>query len=220
MTGAHHRPLRFLMFAAVAACGALGAPPAFASDPAAEAKTAIAAQAVIRSMWDRVRPILANKGMDKASREAQFGVIYRATFDNAAIAAAVTGPAWHRATPEQRQQFLKLFETYVIKVYAGQFATYNGERLLVVRSEPDGDGAIVTSQIVGPDSGAQRQIELRWRLRMAGDALKVRDVIVENISMTLNQHREFRSVMQQRGGTIEGLIAALREKIAELDRKN
>lgn len=219
MTGAHHRPLRFLMIAAVAACGAFSAQPAFASDPAAEARTAIAAQTVIRLMWEKVTPILANKGLNKASREEQFGVIYRANFDNAAIAAAVGGPAWKNATPELRKQFAQLFETYVIKVYAGQFANYNGERLLVVSSEPDGDGAIVTSQILSANQGT-RQIELRWRLRRAGDSLKVRDVVVENISMTLNQHREFRSVMLQRGGNIEGLIAALREKIAELDRKS
>ena len=220
MTGAHHRPFRFLMFAAIAASCALGTPPAAARDPATSRDLASEGQNAIRVMWDRVTPILANKGLDKASREAQFGVIYRAHFDNAAIAAAVTGPAWQRATAEQREQFLKLFEAYVIKVYTGQFATYNGERLLVVRAELDGDGAIVTSQIVGPGSGDRRQIELKWRLRKTGDALKVRDVVVENISMTLNQHREFRSVMQQRGGTIEGLTTALREKVAELDRKN
>ena len=47
----------------------------------------------------------------------------------------------------------------------------------------------------------------------------VRDVLVENISMSQTQKREFASVYQQRGNTVDGLIAALREKIAELDKQ-
>jgi ABC-type transporter MlaC component len=37
--------------------------------------------------------------------------------------------------------------------------------------------------------------------------------------MSQTQRREFAAVFQQRGNTVDGLIAALREKIAELDRK-
>lgn len=211
MLEAHHRPARFIAAAIFALFGAVGARPALAADPVTDARS------VIQSMWDAVIPVLANKGMDKASREAQFAMIYRANFDNAGIAAAVAGAAWQQATPTHRAQFQRLFETYVIKVYAGQFATYNGERMIVVRSEPDGDGAVVTSQI-GDAEGARR-VELKWRLRPTENGLKVRDVIVENISMTLNQRREFAAVLHARGGTLEGLTGALRDKIVEIDRK-
>jgi len=211
MSEVHHRPVRFMVVAIVAMFGTVGARPALAADPATNARN------VIQSMWDAVIPVLANKGMDKASREAQFARIYRAHFDNAGIAAAVAGPAWHQAVPAQREQFARLLEIYVIKVYAGQFSTYNGERMLVLRSEADGDGAIVTSRI--GDLDAARQVELRWRLRPTESGLKVRDVVVENISMTLNQRREFASVLHKRGGTLEGLTGALREKIVEFDKK-
>ena len=79
---------------------------------------------------------------------------------------------------------------------------------------------VVTTQIVDPATPGARAIELKWRLRMTPNGLKVRDVMFENISMTLNQRREFGSVMQQRGGTLEGLIQALSEKIAQLAARN
>jgi phospholipid transport system substrate-binding protein len=204
---------RFLAAAVVTLAGAAGAPASHAGDAATEAR------GVIQSMWSSVVPILANKGLDKASREARFTAVYRANFDNAAIAAAVVGAPWQQASAPQRERFLGLFESYVVKVYTGQFATYKGEQLVVVKSEPEGDGAIVTTHIVDPAAPSARAIELKWRLRMTSNGLKVRDVMFENISMTLNQRREFGSVMQQRGGNLEGLMAALSEKIAQLATK-
>jgi len=185
--------------------------PVYASDPATEARS------VVQSMWDAVIPVLASKGLDKAARESRFASIYRANFDNAGIAAAVAGTAWLQSSPAQRDAFLAQFEAYVIKVYAGQFAGYNGEKLIVTGSEADGNGAMVTTQIA--DAESKRLIGIKWRLRPTASGLKVRDVVVENISMTLNQRREFAAVLRQRNGSLDGLTAALREKMAEIDRK-
>jgi phospholipid transport system substrate-binding protein len=214
MFSLRREPARILAAAAVALSGAAGTAPAGAGDRASDAR------ALIESMWQTVVPILAHKGLDPAAREQRMGAIYRANFDNTAIAAAVAGAAWQQAAPAARARFARLFEAYVIKVYAGQFGTYNGERLLVRASEPDGNGAIVTTQIVDAGPKGQRLIEIKWRLRMGADGLKVRDVLVENISMTLHQRREFAAVMQRRGGTLEALSAALSEKLGQLATRN
>lgn len=199
--------------ATLALAGALGAAPSRAGDAAAEA------QGVIQAMWGSVAPILANKGLDKATREQRFTAVYRAHFDNAAIAAAVVGASWQQASTAQRERFLGLFEAYVVKVYAGQFGSYKGEQLVVTKSEPENGGAIVTTHIVDPAAPGTKAIELKWRLRMTASGLKVRDVLFENISMTINQRREFASVMHQRGGNLDGLMSALSEKIAQLATK-
>lgn len=209
MAASIHRHVRNLAIAGLA-LGVVATAPVRASDPA-EARN------VIQSMWDAVIPVLASKGMDKNAREARFAAIYRMSFDNAGIGAAVAGQAWLQASPAQRDAFLAQFETYVIKVYAGQFAGYNGEKLIVTGSEADGPGAMVSSQI--SDAESKRLIGIKWRLRPTASGLKVRDVVVENISMTLNQRREFAAVMRQGDGTLDGLTAALRTKIAEIDRK-
>jgi phospholipid transport system substrate-binding protein len=205
---------RLAMAAAVALFGLWGASPAAAGDPTVEART------VVQAMWQRIVPILANKGLSSAARETHFRGVYRAHFDNGAIAAAVAGPAWHRAGAGERERFARLFEDYVVKVYAGQFGGYNGERLEVRASEPDGEGALVTTNIMEGRGGGDRLLELKWRLRTCADGLKIRDVLVQNISMTLQQRREFASVLAQRGGTLDGLSAALSEKMAQLATRN
>lgn len=209
---APRRQTRIAMAAAVALFGAWGASPATAGEPTVEAR------AVVQSMWQRIVPILANKGMSPAARETHFRGVYRAHFDNGAIAAAVAGPAWHRAGAGERERFARLFEDYVVKVYAGQFGGYNGERLEVRASEPDGEGALVTTSIV--EGRGDKLLELKWRLRTSADGLRIRDVLVQNISMTLQQRREFAAVLAQRGGTLDGLSAALSEKMAQLATRN
>ena len=87
----------------------------------------------------------------------------------------------------------------------------------MTRAEADGPGATVESRIVDQKNG--RDVAIRWRLRPNAGQMKVRDVLIENISMAQTQRREFAAVLQQRGGKAEGLIAAIREKIADLDRR-
>ncbi len=202
--------LRLTSFAAaVMAALALAAP--------ARADAVSEGQQLIRSMGDTVIAILANKGLPKAQREERFRQIYRANFDHAIIAASVMGPTWKSTSPQVQQEYLGVFETYIAKVYAAQLSTYSGEKLDVTKGEADGTGATIESRIVDSKSG--RTVDIKWRLRPTAGQMKVRDVLIENISMAQTQRREFAAVLQQRGGKAEGLVAAIREKIADLDKR-
>lgn len=205
------RRLAQALFIAAAATATAAAPPAARADSRDDGK------ALVQRMADEVVTILASQGMDRAAKEARFRQILGGNFDVATIGAWVMGPPWRSASPAQRGEYLKLFETYIVKVYTGQLSTYSGEKVFVVGAESDGPGVEVTSRITDPKNA--RTVEVKWRLRPAGKQLKVRDVVIENISMSQTQRREFASVYQQRGNTVDGLIAALREKIAELDRR-
>ncbi len=201
--------LRLSLAAALLAALALAAP--------ARADAVGEGTQVVRALGDTVIAILANKGLPKAQREERFRQIYRLNFDHAVIAAAVMGPTWKSTAPQVQQEYLDVFEVYISKVYAAQLSTYTGEKLDVTKGEAEGNGATIESRIVDPKSG--RTVDIKWRLRPAGGQMKVRDVLIENISMAQTQRREFASVLQQRGGKAEGLIAAIREKIADLDKR-
>lgn len=174
-------------------------------------------QTLVRTMAEPILAMLRTKGLDRAAREGRFRSIYRQHFDTATIASWVMGRAWQAATPKQRSEYLQVFETYVVKIYTAQLATYGGEQFRVTGAEADGDGVVVISAIVDPQG--QRSIDVKWRLRKSDATLKVRDVVIENISMSLNQRREFASVLQQNNNSIDALIGTIRAKIVELDRK-
>jgi len=48
----------------------------------------------------------------------------------------------------------------------------------------------------------------------------VTDVVIDKISMALTEKRAFADWMNERGGTLEGLMGKLREKIARADGKS
>lgn len=146
------------------------------SIPAAPARADIKSdgRTLVQAMADKVIAILADKGMDRAAKEARFRQILRQNFDLQTIGAYVMGPPWRQASAAQRADYLRLFESYIVKVYTGQLSHYSGEKITVVGVEEDGGGVAVTSRITDPKN--DRTFEVKWRLRQAGAQLRVRDV--------------------------------------------
>jgi phospholipid transport system substrate-binding protein len=207
--------MRAKFFSLILALGFVGAltVSARAADPEADGR------AIIQSMGDALLATL-RAGPDKATREARFGEMYRRNFDNAGLAALTAGRAYTAASKAQQQEYQKLFETYVVKAYAELLQQYQGERLRVDKSETDGQSIVVISNLVPPDPRAPREIEMKWRMRVIGGRLMVTDVVIDKISMALTEKRAFADWMHERGGTLEGLMGKLREKIARVNAKS
>jgi phospholipid transport system substrate-binding protein len=183
-----------LIVIAVALASALAA-----ADPAA----------VINNLGNRALEILG-KTATPAQRVARFQELFREDFDVPGIARFVLGRYWKTATPEQQEEFLKLFEDYIALVYSSQLAAYSGETLKVTGSRPGPEGAIVASEIVRPTGGAPVKVE--WHLTDRSGTYKINDVAVDGISMAVTQRSEFAAVIQRNGGQVQGLITQLREK--------
>jgi phospholipid transport system substrate-binding protein len=180
---------------------------AFAADRSAAAVADPAA--LISDLGSRALEVLG-KGSAESQRVTRFRELLREDFDVPGLARFVLGRYWNTATEEQRAEFVKLFEEYVARAYATRLAEYAGEQFKVTGSRPDGDGAIVFSQILPP--AGQAPIKVDWRLTGRNGAYKISDVSVDGISMAVTQRSEFASVIQHNGGQVEGLIAMLRQK--------
>ena len=183
--------------------------------PSAAATIEQRGKAMINSMSSTVISIINDKSLSRTAREDKFRKIFEAHFDVRTIERWVMGRPWRTATAAERKEYLKHFEDYVIKVYTNQLLQYSGEEFRVVGADKDGPGVAVTTHIVDPDG--QRPIVVVWRIRAKNGDLKIRDVVIENISMSANQRREFAEVYRQRGNSVKGLIAAIREKVNQLN---
>jgi len=186
----------FVLMAAALAPAALAA-----ADPAA----------VINNLGNRALEVLG-KSATPAQRAARFQELFREDFDVPGIARFVLGRYWKTATPEQQQEFVKLFEDYIALVYSAQLSAYSGETLKVTGSRPGPEGAIVASEIVRPTGGSPVKVE--WHLTDRNGTYKINDVAVDGISMAVTQRSEFAAVIQRSGGQVQGLITQLREKTA------
>jgi len=163
----------------------------------------------ISDLGERAINVLTST-QSQAERESQFTKLFDEGFDVPGIARFVLGPYWRTATDAQRDEFTKLFEAYIIHAYVVRFSAYSGQQLKVTGSRPEGDGALVTSQITGVNNSPPVKVD--WRVAKADAGFKITDVIVEGVSMAITERQEFASVIQRGGGQLEALLKALRER--------
>ena len=169
------------------------------------------AVAFMNHLWNRAAELLNNK-TDPAIRQARFRQLFHEDFDGDGIARFVLGRYWLSASGEEQQEFTKQFEDYVVFVYTARLANFSGETFKIRGSRSDGNGVIVSTDVISP--GNASPLKMEWRLVSENGAYKVNDIIVEGISMTATQRSEFASIVQRNGGQVRGLIALMREKTA------
>jgi phospholipid transport system substrate-binding protein len=146
-----------------------------------------------------------------AQRLVRFRELFRNDFDVAGIGQFVLGRYWRTATPPQQQEFLQLFQEYVVQAYTSRLGQYGGEPFRVLGARPSGDEVVVSSEVVRA-GGSPVQID--WYLINRGSQFKITDVYVGGVSMKVTQRDEFSAIIQHDGGHIDGLIAKLRQKTA------
>ena len=199
------RTTRRSALAAVAALMAVG------SGTAATAAAAPDAVAFMNQLLNGAIAILNDK-TSPAGRQAKFREFFQADFDGPGIARFVLGRYWRSASRDEQQEFLKLFEEYVVLVYSARLSDFSGERFKVRGSRVDQGAVIVSTDILSP--GAAAPLKVDWRLVSDDGAFKISDVIVEGISMMVTERSEFASVIQRHGGQVSGLLSLMREKAA------
>ena len=145
-----------------------------------------------------------------AEREAQFRKLFNENFDVPAIGQWVLGRYWRQATESERTDYLHEFEAFVVKTYADRLKDYSSERLKVIDSIRRDGNAIVQSMVTRP--GNQPPVRIEWRVIHPEQRYLITDVVVEGVSMAQTQRSEFSSVIRRNGGSVQGLIAALRDK--------
>lgn len=177
----------------------------------ARAEQADGAADFVRTFGEEAIAVLADGSLSDSVRQAEFRRLFTAGFDVPVIGRFVLGKHWRKATEAQRSEYAALFEDFIVATYARRLDAYTNESLKVGKARYDGDKAIVLSQILRPGANP---IQVHWQLRRNGERWYFVDIVVEGLSMALTQRSEFGAVIQ--GGGIEGLLAKLREKSAQI----
>ena len=180
--------------------------------PTSSFAQSVTADDFIRQVGNEAIQSLTDKDLDNSQRKEKFREILNRTFKIKLIARFTLGRYWRRATAEQREEYASLFEEFVVQAYAARFSDYSGENFTVgkVRDVNSRDKLVNSKLILGDG----RSVPVQWRVR-GGTEYKIIDVLVEGVSMALTQRDEFSSIIQQRNGEVEGLLAALRKKTAQ-----
>jgi phospholipid transport system substrate-binding protein len=170
------------------------------------------ADSFIRQVGNETLKALEDRSLTQDKREALLRNLLTTHLDLEAVGRFCLGRYSRNLTEAQRPEYQKLFEDYLVKVYAQLLAQYDGQVFEVregVRSA--GTESIVDSQIIRQ---AGPPIRVEWKVHEKNGKPLVTDVIVEGVSMAFTQRQQFESVIQNNGGKIEALFSAMQRQIA------
>jgi phospholipid transport system substrate-binding protein len=181
-----------------------------ASGSARADQSADGAVQFIETLGTKAISDLTGNSLTTNEREVRFRNLLNEHFDMAAINKFVLGRYWRVATDDEKAEFARLFEEFLVKSYAVRFAGYSGESFQVLGGGGAHDGVVIVNSKI--ERGGAEPIRLDWRVVENSDDMAIVDIMVEGVSMAVTQRSDFASVIQSRGGKVAGLLDALRAK--------
>ena len=151
----------------------------------------------VRQTTDKLLAILKDpqlKGESKKSerRNKLKEVLYQ-RFDFTEMAKRSLGSEWRRRSPEEQQEFVKLFTALLERAYLDKIDSYNGEKFQYLKErEDDNNYAQVDIKIV--DNKGQ-EFSINYRLYNMNGDWKVYDVVIEDVSVINNYRSQFNRVL-------------------------
>ena len=195
-----NNPVKLLLalwFAAVT----LTASPARAGLPTDQIKATVdKAQLVLRD--PRLKP--ATK---QSERREQLKQVLFSRFNFAEMAKRSLGPNWTRRTPQEQEEFVRLFTEVLERAYADIIESYIDEKIVYLAEKVDSGYADVNSKIV---TNKGEEYSINYRAQLVGNEWKVYDVVAENISLVNNYRSQFNRVIAK--SSYEELVRRLKDK--------
>jgi phospholipid transport system substrate-binding protein len=184
----------------------------FTPADAAERPDAERAKAFMNQLVKDAGAALTAKGQRLEHREQKFRALLRDGFDMSFIARVALGKRWRTLAPPEQKIYIDLFSRFVLSTYAPRLGGFDPARFHVTDASPKGRRDMLVKTDIEQDGGSA--VKAGWRVRLVDGKHKIVDIIVEGISMTLNQRREFGSVVQK--GGVSGLMEMLRARTERL----
>lgn len=172
------------------------------------------ATALVDRLAGKALTVVADTALSLPEKAAAFETLLGEGFDMRSVGRFALGRFWRVASPEQQATYLDLFERMIVAIYTVRLSQFSGETFRIVGGRAEGEGdLIVASEILSPNGAPPLKVD--WRLR--GDAEpRIIDVAIEGISMLVVLRSEISSVLQNNGGSIDALLAVLRQRSAAI----
>ncbi len=103
------------------------------------------------------------------------------------------GVHWKKRTPQERQEFVKLFTDLLENAYTGKIEGYKGEKIRFGKETLDLPYAEVKTTIVTPQG---EEFSVDYRLLADGNRWRVYDIVIEGVSLVNNYRSQFAGILQ------------------------
>jgi phospholipid transport system substrate-binding protein len=178
----------------------------------ASARAEISAKAATQEFVNQALEILRDTQKSVPQKRRELKPLIEARFDSNEMARSVLGYHWRSLTPDERENFIRLFSGFIEAAYLAKVQDYAGQEVQFGKSHSLGEGyAEVETKIV---QAGKNPIPVTYLLERANDGWKVYDVTVDNISIIENYRNQFNRVINEQG--FAKLMTDLRAKQQQL----
>jgi phospholipid transport system substrate-binding protein len=151
-------------------------------------------------------------GISAPERLARFRSLLQQDFDIAGIGLFALGRYRSSATPQEQQEFFRLYPDFTIQAFRFRLNGYGGASFRVTGSRVVGADTVVNSEIARGDGN---RIALDWYLTDTNGQFRITDLAVGGVSMRLALRDQFASWISNNGGRFAALLAVLRQQTPE-----
>jgi len=179
----------------------------------------LAPDLLVKNVMLEIQGIIAqDKDLQDGDRRKTVALIEQKAlphFNATGMTALAVGPAWQKATPEQKKRLVEGFRVLLTRTYASSLNSFRNQKFdfRPLRMKPaDTD---VTVQVRVLQSGAQ-PVDIDYDMEKTAQGWKCYDVRVAGISLVVNYRTEFANLVRE--GGVDGLIKALEAKNKAAER--
>jgi len=164
--------------------------------------------ATVKRVLDVLRDPKLKNPSAKETKKEKLRIIYRDMFDEMEFSRRTLTRNWSKFSPQQRVEFVKLFEQVLEKAYIDKILDYSNEKIVFYKETmiPE-NKAEIESKIIT----SSKEIPIFYRMILKDGKWKVYDVVVENVSLVQNYRTQFNDILTN--GTPEQLLETLRKKV-------
>ncbi len=164
----------------------------------------------VQSTVNRASSILT-KDIDKSKKIEELKLIAEETVDIKGIGLYTLGAARKTLSEEQKITYNKLFKNYFLKSFSSRLAEYTNPEINVNGKEIlNNNYTIVNSTLKATKD--RPEIKIDWRIyTKKPDDPRIRDLIIEGLSLARTQKEEFSSILTSNNGDINSLFKVLED---------
>ena len=164
----------------------------------------------VQSTVNRASQVLSDS-LSKDQKIEKLKAIAAETVDIKGIGMYTLGAYRRTLNEDQKEKYEALFREYFLKTFSSRLAEYSNPEIQVNSKEKINENyTMVSSILVATEQ--RPEINIVWRVYTKNpDNLRIRDLVIEGLSLARTQKEEFASIIKSNEDNIEALFLTLKE---------
>jgi len=173
--------------------------------------TVTSPQEQVKKMVDGVFAVL-NSEKPLEEKRAQISGTVQKFLGVESLSQRTLGVYWKKGTPEELQQFMKLYVKILERTYLNRIEDYSGGKVEYDQERIKDNKAILDTKFVSE----RFNIPVQYKLIQDGDAWQIYDVLIEGVSLVRSYRSSYNEILRKEG--FDGLLKKMEEKLAQMKK--